>query len=287
MNRYLIIFLQPYDHLILREPAHIAICQQFNGLDALELLLNNETLNLARFHDLAESIQNSQLRNDELFQNYLNKYPAIMECSDQYIYTLKVRLIITSARSTYLRLKNRMIESGNLLGEYNILKKIIFAIRSYRILSFLSQIKKKLNEFQIVSAICHRTSLRDFMLLSIFDEYEAIKIPFHPDIEELLQKTDKFEKMMNETCAYCEMPVDQTTGMCDDNHDFPRCCFSSIQVPIMNQRQCTRCHIFALDDISQLNQILPISFQIKDDIHCPLCDLPFDIPHSVYSDFPE
>lgn len=164
--------LQPYDHLALREPGHIAVCHQLGGLKSLDMLLNNSTYSLANMQDLAEAIRNVQLRNDKIFQHYLSTYPTEIAISDEYIYSLKVRSIVCSARSTYLRQKNRLAESGNLLGEYNILKKFIFAIQSYKILSQLKTNHKKLNQFQKLSAQRHRTSLQDFINLSIFDEYE-------------------------------------------------------------------------------------------------------------------
>lgn len=281
-----LLLLQPYDHLTLREPGHIAICHQLGGAKSLEVLLNNPTLSLCGAQDLAEAIRSTQLRNDKIFKDYLETYPPEITCTDEYVYSLKVRLIVTSARSTYLRQKNRMIESGNLLGEYNILKKFILAIQSYSILSRLNKNTKKLTQFQIISAQCHRTSLRDFINLSIFDEYEAIKVKFHSLIEALLSASDGLDKRGVEKCVCCDGPVDRIEGICEQDHDLPRCCISMIQIPMMNQLHCIHCQSFALNDMTKLKQILP-SLNTDESLNClvcPVCDLPMDRPHLTFFD---
>lgn len=274
---------QPYDHLVLREPGHIAVCHQLGGLKSLELLLNNPTRNLSRMHDLAEAIRNVQIKNDKLFQDYLGIYPTEFSITDDYIYTLKVRLIVTSARSTYLRQKNRLIESGNLLGEYNILKKFIFAIQSYKILSQLSQNPKKLNEFQKLSVQCHRKSLQDFLNLSIFDEYEMIKEKFRPIIERMLTTTNKIHGNLGEECPICNKPIEPIRCECQDDFELPKCCFSLINVPMMGTYQCVHCQQFALDDMNKLRQI--DSSQNNDEPICPLCDLSMVQPHLTFNDY--
>lgn len=235
--------------------------------------------------DLAESIRSTQLKTDKIFKKYLDTYPTEIVCSNEYVYSLKIRLIATSARSTYLRQKNRLTESGNLLGEYNILKKFILAIQSYSILLYLKKKSKKLNEFQIISAQCHRTSLYDFMNLSIFDEYEAIKVQFHQAIETLLTATDDLDKRGTEKCAYCDEIVNRSKWMCEHEHDLPRCCISMTQVPLMNQRQCLQCQSIALDDIAKLKQILPSI--TSDEPICPICDVPMHRQHLTYFDYSE
>lgn len=275
--------LQPYDHLSLREPGHIAVCHLLGGLKSLEILLNNASKNLSNTQDLAESIRSTQLRTDRVLKSYVDTCPTEIVCTDEYVYSLKVRLIATSARSTYLRQKNRLTESGNLLGEYNILKKFILAIQSYSILTYLRENSKNLNEFQIISAQCHRASLYEFINLSIFDEYEAIKVQFHSAIEILLTATDDFDKRAVEKCSYCDGPVDRLKGVCEQEHDIPRCCISMTQVPMMNQRQCMHCQSIALDDITKLQLIIPTIN--SDEPICPLCDVPMDRPHLTFFDY--
>lgn len=267
----------------MREPGHVAVCHQLGGAKSLEILLNNPTHSLSGAQDLAEAIRNTQLRNDKIFKDYLDTYPGAIVCTDEYVYALKVRLIVTSARSTYLRQKNRMTESGNLLGEYNILKKFISAIQSYSILLRLNKNTKKLTQFQIISAQCHRTSLLEFMNLSIFDEYEAIKVQFHPLIEALLSASEGLDRRGVEKCAYCDEPIDRIKGICAQEHDLPRCCISMTQIPMMNQLQCVHCQSVALDDVGKLKQIIP-SLNIDESINCPICDLPLDRPHLTFFD---
>lgn len=274
---------KPYDHLVLRDPAHIAVCHHLGGLRSLEMLLNNHTYSLSGMHDLAEAVRSAQLRSDKLFHSYLNTLPSEIVCTSEYLYSLKVRLIVTSARSTYLRLKNRIMDSSNLLGEYDILKKFIFAVRSYQALTYFNQLSD-LKPFQILSAQCHRRSLREFVDMSIFEEYEIIKMQFHPAIELLLNETHTFDERLLEQCVYCNQPIEHGKEVCSENHELPRCCISMVQLPLMNERECTRCQIFALDDIEMLKLALPDDVQIvdDDDLICPLCDMPMARPHSIY-----
>lgn len=269
----------------MREPGHIAVCHQLGGLKALEALLNNSTQSLFGMQDLAEAVRSTQIRNDKIFQHYLSTYPTKIEFSNEYMYSLKVRLIVTSARSTYLRQKNRMVESGNLLGEYNILKKFIFAIQSYKLLLRLKKYYPKLNQFQILSAQSNRASLKEFINLPIFDEYEAIKEQVQPLIDDLIIAADVFGKHVDEECTYCSAPIDQEKGCCDSEHEVPRCCLSMIQAPMMNQIQCIHCQLFALDDIAKLKQIMPS--EICDEPICPLCDLPMVRPHLTFFGNPD
>lgn len=272
--------MQPYDHLALREPGQMSICHQLGGLKSLELLLKNPTHNLSNMQDLAEAVRSVQLRNDQIFHDYLCTYPVEFAITSEYIYSLKVRLIVTSARSTYLRQKNRLVESGNLLGEYNVLKKFIFAIQSYKILSQLIANHKKSNQFQKLSAQHHRNSLRDFLNLSIFDEYEAIKAQFRPLIENVLTATEKFDDKIVEKCPICDKPIEPMQCECQDDFELPKCCISLTFIPMMGKFQCIHCQLFALDDTQKLKQI--DAAQIYQAPICPLCDLTMDQPHLIF-----
>lgn len=266
---------------MLREPAIITVCHQLGGSQALEHLLNNPTKSLSKYHDLAEAVRCAQLKNDKLFCNYLEKAPANIVCDNDYLYSLKIRLIITSARSTYLKKKSRFTESSNLLGEYDIAKRFIFAIRSYQTLSLFLKNKKKLNDLQIISAQCNRVYLKDFMELSIFDEYEAVKVKFHPTIKTMLDETKFFDGAILEKCTYCEEPIEVGKTVCNNEHEFPRCCITQLQIPMMNERQCPRCHLFAIDDMEIL-KLFPGILVIDNELVCPLCDSPMGRPHQLF-----
>lgn len=156
-------------------------------------------------------------------------------------------------------------------------------LQSYTILLHLNKMAKKLNEFQIISAQCQRRSLHEFINSSVAEEYDAIKVQFHPMIESLLTKSDGLDKRAVEKCAYCEAPVDHVKGVCNEGHDLPRCIISMTQIPMMNQLQCIHCKCFVIDDITKLKQISPALKSI-DDIICPLCDLSLDRPHLDFFD---
>lgn len=214
---------------MLREPACIAFCQQL-GNDSLTKLLENPTHKLTKLQDLAELTRCIQLKDDDIFKDYRQTIPSKIVCSDTYLYTLKIRLIVISARSTYLRQKYRAMESNILLAEYEIIKKIIFAILSVQRLTHINSLKGIRTSFQLLSACKHRAYLREFIEFDIVNEYEILKKTFCPTIQVILAETEEFDKGPCELCVYCEQEIEAGKLMCKNDHDMPRCCVSMIQV---------------------------------------------------------
>lgn len=92
---------QSFDHLILRQPVVVNICAQPIN-QSLTKLLENPTLKLTNFADCLELIRLSSIKNgDNLLDD--NFMLHITEIDDEYIYHLKIRMLIYSARASFLR----------------------------------------------------------------------------------------------------------------------------------------------------------------------------------------
>lgn len=92
---------QPYDHLRYRKTSTIAIHHEKN-VNALENLLHNANDHTKLKLDFAELFRCQQSEEDA-YADYFENSPTPIKFDDAYLYSLKVRMIATSARSTYLR----------------------------------------------------------------------------------------------------------------------------------------------------------------------------------------
>lgn len=104
MNIFFFLFKlcwQPYDHLRFRQPATLAI-HQLKNENALTKLQQNKSNRLNTMYDYVELFR-CQQNDDDAFVDYFDTQPSPIKFDDAYLYELKVRLIATSARSTYFR----------------------------------------------------------------------------------------------------------------------------------------------------------------------------------------
>lgn len=267
-------YFQPFDHLVIREPASVMVCE-YMGAECLPQLLANKSLKLTRAFDLAELVRCTQEKHDIVYQEYLSHMSDDICVTDAYLYLLKVRLVVTSARSTYLRQKYRLKESSQLLGEYEILRKIIYVIWAIRSLSHLKGQRTDLSAFQMEAAHSLRAFLQIFLHMDVRNVYETLIKRFHPTIELILSETKHFDEFPPISCVYCDQIIEIGKLICTDEHDMARCFLSQVQVPLMNRRFCIRCQVAVIDDFDKLQQMTGIRDMEK--ICCPLCDVEIDV----------
>lgn len=246
------------------------VCQHM-GAAGLARMLENHTWKLTHAHDLAELVRCTQELHDDAYQTYLSNWPEDTCVTDAFLYELKVRLIVTSARSTYLRQKYRLKESNQLLGEYEILRRIVFVIWAIRSLEHLSERNEPLTQFQMEAAQGLRAFLQVFLEMEAASVCEALTKRFRPMVELLLVKTSDLDGVVPVSCVYCDLPIEAGRLVCADSHDMPRCFVTQVQVPLINQRYCSRCQITALDDLNLIRQVM--DDDELDAICCPLCDV--------------
>lgn len=249
------------------------VCQHM-GAECLTHMLANDSLKLTRVHDLAELVRCTQDEDDKVYKEYLSKLPDEICVTDTYLYSLKVRLVVTSARSTYLRQKYRLKESSQMLGEYEMLRRIVHIIWAIRSLSHLNGQRGQLSVFQKEAAHGLRAFLRAFLQIDVTNVCETVIKRFRPMIELLLTETKHFDEYSAISCVYCDQPIEVGKLVCADDHDMPRCFLSQVQVPLLNRRYCTRCQVTAIDDLELLRQVTG-NYQM-DEVCCPLCDVEID-----------
>lgn len=248
------------------------------GAECLTHMLANRSLKLTRVYDLAELVRCTQEKHDEVFQEYLSKMLEDICVTDEYLYSLKVRLVVTSGRSTYLRQKYRLKESSQLLGEYEVLRKIVFVIWAFRSLSHLGGQREQLTEFQTQAAHGLRAFLYVFLQMDVTNVYESLIKRFRPIVELLLTETEHFDELPPVSCVYCDQPIELDKLTCADEHDMPRCCLSQVQLPLINRRYCERCQVAVNDDIELLQQVTGETETER--VCCPLCDVEIDVNDS-------
>lgn len=251
------------------------VCQSM-GAEGLTHMLANESLNLTHAYDLAELVRCTQERGDDVYQEYLSKTPDDICVTDAYLYSLKVRLVVASARSTYLRQKYRLKESSQLLGEYEIVRRIVCVIWAIRSLEHLNGQHEDLSEFQMEAAHGLRAFLRTFLEMDVTNVCESLVKRFRPMVELLLTETDTFDQFPPVSCVYCDQTIEVGELMCADGHDMPRCFLSQVQVPLLNRRYCARCQVAVIDDLELLRQVMD-ERKLKEEICCPLCDAEIDL----------
>lgn len=271
---FFLLLFQPYDHLVIREPASVMVCQHM-GAESLTCLLANQSLKLTRVHDVAELVRCTQEKYDDVYQEYLSKMPDDICVTDPFLYSLKVRLVVTSARSTYLRQKYRLKESSQLLGEYEILRKIVFVIWAIRSLSHLNGQREQLSTFQMEAANGLRAFLHTFLQMDVTNVCETLIKRFQPTVELLLTETEHFAEFPPVSCVYCDQPIEVGKLMCVEEHDMPRCFLTQVQVPLMNRRYCARCQVAVIDDLELLRQVT--AERKMEEFCCPLCDMRIEL----------
>lgn len=251
------------------------VCQRM-GAEGLTHMLANESLNLTHAYDLAELVRCTQEKGDDVYQEYLSKTPDDICVTDAYLYLLKVRLVVASARSTYLRQKYRLKESNQLLGEYEIVRRIVCVIWAIRSLEHLKGQRGELSTFQMEAAHGLRAFLRTFLEMDVTNVCETLVKRFHTTVYFLLSKTDRFDQFPPVSCVYCDQTIEVAKLVCADGHEMPRCFISQVQVPLLNRRYCVRCQVAIIDDLELLQQVMD-ERKLEGEICCPLCDAEIDL----------
>lgn len=217
---------------------------------------------MTNYHDLVELVRSLVIKNVNIFQEYLTKNVNELTITNECLLELKLKLIILYALDSRAKKKLYGQEKSNLDADCDELKNYIVAINCIKTLSKLNATKTALTEFQMKVCQSMRSFLRNFVKKEYCGQFGSLKHTLHPDIEIILTETEHLDKEMHILCVYCDKMS------CE--HELPRCIFSTLQLPLMNQRYCTCCRVAALDDDNLLNEIIEIDD--KDGILCLFCD---------------
>lgn len=239
--------------------------------DCLKRLQSIEPGKLYQAKDLAELTRCLILRGENgIADTSLNTSDLII-CSNEYLHLLKIQLITTMAKCSSLRHRKDTKGAEQEIERYNLIRKIILAIKSTWTLSHLNYIERtsSLNAFQITSAQSFRHFLNEFSKNYDFGiEFNRIRTELCPSIDILLSETERFDKMQTMQCICCDESIQVGNLNCVNDHKLSRCCISMVQVPFDRQRYCSGCRTVALDDLEQLKTIVNNDSEIR----CPFCD---------------
>ncbi|KAJ6646372.1 Interferon-inducible double-stranded RNA-dependent protein kinase activator A like A, partial [Pseudolycoriella hygida] len=239
---------QPSDQFVLRQPTIISFCAT-SAAGLLGKLLSNESLCLTNYYDCAEMMRLIELTRGDLPDEYYQGNANPNETIDNYLYQLKIRLILCYARRVYFERQGRQVESDYLCYEFKYIQKMILAITYYKRLKHLISIENfnEMLPFQQLAGKTWRAHLYAYLeeetvLQDYIDARNTLKINF--DI--LLAETAGFDTFPSEFCLHCDKEIEVNTLECPDQHEIPRCCVTLLQVPLGNRRVCRQCHAVAL-----------------------------------------
>lgn len=123
-----------------------------------------------------------------------------------------------------------LLQADAILSEFEIVKKLLFAIRCCIGIKYLTSLTTPLTDFQCLSLKCQRALVRQFLSTDLTNNYELLRIDFQPDIEILLTESESSIVNIVEKCVYCDGLIEGDQLICAENHDMPRCCLSMVQV---------------------------------------------------------
>lgn len=103
-------YFQPYDHLKHRFPTVVSLCT-ISLKSTLQTLVSNPTKCMKSFYDCAEILRFCYIRYDEKFpeisciDDYMkeSKISKQVEISDDYLYKLKVWMVLCNAKAGQMR----------------------------------------------------------------------------------------------------------------------------------------------------------------------------------------
>lgn len=252
---------------MLRKPTSISVCQYMGADCALELR-NAPQMKLTDRLDLAELTRCLIFKNPGPFQELLQSGIEDVNTSDDCLLELKIRLIIASALHARAKRKQQVKEMDDWQVECEALRCLILAINCTRSLSRLTELKTPLTENQSAGCQNIRAYLQAFVTRNLSGHLEAAKLALHPTIELILTETEPFDSQIQLTCVYCDEPIPTGKLTCANEHEMPRCVFSMVQVPFMNQRNCEKCLVVAQDDRNSIREVIGE----REDVLCPFCD---------------
>lgn len=232
-------------------------------------------MKLTKLSDILEVVRYLSAKDHNLLQSYERSLDLTSEIgfSPKFNYHLKLSLILTGARYTYLRLRSNA-EAEVTSNRIARLSQLLQIIRSFDILSSLTK-KSKPNSFEKNSGRCLRLTLLEYIKSKpVTDEFQKIYDVLMPEMMILVQNSAKFGSRDIELCQVCDKSLDCESLVCEEGHISARCSITRVQLPMLMSRVCPQCKKCAWNDLDDLRMVVGE----KDDLLlCPTCDISFEV----------
>lgn len=256
-------YLQPFDHLVLKQPLCISI-NLFSKVDPSKILLNNATLKLTNFFDCVEAVRYVGSSKLESLES-LEKMKLEVELSEKFLYYLKLQLIVLQAKVVYYRTRSAGAFAV-VSEEYIAIKDLIEVVKTFLLLKSLVTLKKSGEEIHR-SMRCLVCILKDFLVKQITKEpFKTAQETFKADINALAVKCQLPNNLKAEKCLYCDEYIETNKLVCNANHTISRCVITKLQLPVGLNNFCQNCNVSVMER-KVLEKIIG-----KDEPLCPFCD---------------
>lgn len=192
-----------------------------------------------------------------------------IEFSDQYLYHLKLKLIVYGIMCGYYHRNNERIYL-EYLSIYNTFQKIIEVQIAYKNLKILHNIhsSKSLSKVQACSSKCLRILIVDYLKIDFTDDFKIIKDSLRRKLDNLILATRYVENYEQEACQLCNTIIAADELKCSEKHAVERCMFSQIQVPFFKSKYCKICN----RQCALYDDLLNVFQANGNELFCIFCD---------------
>lgn len=252
----------------MRKPSNIFVCQT-NFYDAYTILKSNKHERLCYYSDAIELLRQNYFKTRQIDEHFMGNITENIEFSDQYLYRLKLKLIVFSIMSGYYHRVNERIHL-EYLSIFNSFQKIIevqIACKNLKILHNIHS-SKPLSKIEACSSKCLRLFIMDYLKIEFIDDFKIIKDSLRPRLDGLIMSTRYVENYEQEACLLCNSIIAPDELKCPDKHAVERCMFSQIQVPFFKSKYCKVCNRQSTD-YDDLNNIFHTNANV---MYCIFCD---------------
>lgn len=242
-----------------------------NTIDPCIILRDNKSLSLLNYDDAMEAVRHTIVKDFDIEAKLVTKpIDEDVELSDEYVYRLKLYLVLFGAMAGYYRRKNERRHFANIEKYENILK-IIEVINYHKMQSRLLLSDNQSKRLKL-SFNCIQLSVKEYLQQEYFEEFSTIQTRINSILS--TQNSDFFpcdDDDLSEICQFClnALPKDSLKCISCDINSVNRCPFTCLQVPLFNSQWCPKC-IRECGDEKEIRELL--NFKESDVLLCPFCD---------------
>lgn len=247
----------------MKQPITIAVSLMTSMNDPYRILLENPTKKLTNLFDCVEAVRYlGVVKTDSLSVLETECEPAL---TDEYIYHLKLKLIVLSAKSSYYQ-KRSSTYFEVLKKQESSIMKVVNLVRALLLLERMSS-REELSDRVRLSMRC----LKIFIEISLKEENPqepliSAKEVIESRLNALIGKRKTSSHITPEVCFCCQEEIDKDRLSCSTDHQQNRCIITKLQIPISMNNRCEYCFCCTIDQ-QTLQELTGDVEQL-----CPYCD---------------
>lgn len=265
---------QPYDHLILRQPANFVLCRS-TTIQHVQTLTANPDSNIYFLMDYAEVVRymgGKDMPNLRVLESQIDLETNI-GVSDAYLSQLRAAVVIQAARYSYFRLRSK--EKTEKTRAYtSVLYQIVEVIRAFHILQQLIHKNPQNNTWtldQKQSGHALLTFIKTFVNSTVENErLRTVQVNLAPVLQSVLAASSQII-VPAEICTFCDEVINVGSLICNQGHQTPRCSITKLQIESISPVTCSYCKHSVIEDFEVLQSVTLANPKL---MTCPLCNVP-------------